>query len=79
MISWTWTCAGDNWTFWPVYQGVTSADVKEGITTHCTVASKPCRTCSGSGLYVDYGGHEDGAIAVPCRVCQGRGWVGGSR
>lgn len=36
----------------------------------------PCKDCSCSGVYVDYGGPSYiGGVAVPCKSCNGSGWV----
>ena len=38
---------------------------------------KPCKACSCSGIYVDYDPRvQSGGIAVDCKVCRGRGWLG---
>jgi len=39
-------------------------------------AGIPCRECSASGLYVDYGGYLVGGVSVPCPHCKGTGWIG---
>ena len=40
-----------------------------------TITSKPCKACSQSGIYVDYGGPDVGPVMVACRSCVGRGWI----
>jgi hypothetical protein len=36
----------------------------------------PCSACSCTGKYVDYAGPGvPGGVLVPCKSCDGRGWV----
>jgi hypothetical protein len=36
---------------------------------------KPCKHCCSSGNYVDYGGYSNPAVLVPCKYCEGTGWI----
>lgn len=49
---------------------------------------KTCKYCSGSGIYIDYVGYTGHAVerttsginyipyqSVPCRSCNGTGWI----
>lgn len=37
--------------------------------------SEPCKACSCSGWYVDYGGFSVGGVLVPCKECNGCGYI----
>jgi hypothetical protein len=36
---------------------------------------KSCGACGRSGTYIDYCGPQAPCVAVPCKVCRGRGWI----
>jgi hypothetical protein len=45
----------------------------------------PCKQCSQSAIYINYSGRrtdgttacygENGIEAIPCRFCNGKGWI----